>query len=70
MSVHFEHNGEPLAILLDIIEVSKSHSGAHLAEAFVKILEDFGISDKKSRAALGGCGGSEAKVNSFLFIAA
>jgi hypothetical protein len=33
-------------MLLDIIEVARSHSGLNLAAAFAKILEDFGISDK------------------------
>jgi hypothetical protein len=33
-------------MLLDLIEVAKSHSGINLAAAFAKILEDFGISDK------------------------
>ena len=46
ISVHLEHDGEPLAMLLDIIEVAKSHSGLNLAEAFAKVLSDFGISDK------------------------
>lgn len=46
VSVHLEHEGQPLAMLLDIVEVAKSHSGMNLAEAFAKILDDFGISDK------------------------
>jgi len=33
-------------MLLDIIEVARSHSGLNLAAAFAKILDDFGISDK------------------------
>jgi hypothetical protein len=33
-------------MLLDIMEVAKSHSGINLAAAFAKILDDFGISDK------------------------
>ena len=41
-----EHNGEPVTMLLDLVEVSKSHSGKNLAEAFEKVLRDFGISDK------------------------
>jgi hypothetical protein len=44
--VHFENAGEPIAMLLDLVEVAKSHSGFNLAEAFAKILEEFGISDK------------------------
>jgi hypothetical protein len=35
-------------MLLDIVEVAKSHSGINLAAAFAKILNDFGISDKVS----------------------
>lgn len=69
VSVHLEHEGEPLAMLLDIIEVEKvsihaliiktnwqtlfsaqSHTGFHLAEAFAKILQDFGITDKVSHS--------------------
>ena len=46
VTVHFEHNGVPIAMLLDIVEVARSHSGLNLAEAFAKILQDFGISDK------------------------
>jgi hypothetical protein len=37
-----------MCLLLDIVEVAKSHSGANLAAAFAKILADFGISDKVS----------------------
>ena len=33
-------------MLLDIVEVAKSHTGVNLATAFAKILEDYGISDK------------------------
>jgi len=33
-------------MLLDIMEVTHSHSGLNLAAGFVKILDDFGISDK------------------------
>ena len=44
--VHFENKGVPVSMLLDIVEVARSHSGLNLAAAFAKILEDFGISDK------------------------
>jgi hypothetical protein len=37
-----------MCLLLDLVEVAKSHSGVNLASAFAKILEDFGISDKVS----------------------
>jgi hypothetical protein len=48
VTVHFEKDGEPMCILLDLVEVAMSHSGLNLAAAFAKILEDFGISDKVS----------------------
>jgi hypothetical protein len=35
-------------MLLDLVEVAKSHSGLNLAAAFAKVLDDFGISDKVS----------------------
>ena len=46
VSVHFEEKGIPVAMLLDVVEVARSHSGFNLAAAFAKILADFGISDK------------------------
>jgi hypothetical protein len=49
VTVHFEEGGVPVSMLLDLVEVAQSHSGINLAAAFVKILEDFGISDKVSR---------------------
>jgi len=48
VSVHFEEDGVPVLMLLDIVEVAHSHSGVNLAAAFAKILEDFGISHKVS----------------------
>jgi hypothetical protein len=33
-------------MLLDLVEVATSHTGANLAAAFAKVLEEFGISDK------------------------
>jgi hypothetical protein len=48
VSVHFENNGIPVAMLLDVVEVAKSHSGANLALAFAGILDEFKISDKVS----------------------
>lgn len=33
-------------MLLDIVEVAKSHSGVNLAEAFAHMLKEFGIEDK------------------------
>ena len=46
ITVHMEHDGEPISMLLDIVEVAKTHSGVNLAAAFAKILEKYGISDK------------------------
>jgi hypothetical protein len=48
VTVHFERKGEPMCLLLDLVEVAKSHSGANLASAFAKILVDFGIEHKVS----------------------
>jgi hypothetical protein len=39
-------------MLLDIVEVATSHSGVNLAEEFAKILRDFEISNKVSKAQL------------------
>ena len=33
-------------MLLDIIEVARSHTGANLAAAFAEIMEDYKISEK------------------------
>ena len=46
ITVHLEYRGEPVSMLLDIVEVAKSHTGVDLALAFAKILDDYGISDK------------------------
>jgi len=46
ITVHFEQDSVPISMLLDIVEVAHSHSGLNLAAAFVKILDDFDISDK------------------------
>ena len=48
VTVHFENEGVPISMLLDIIEVARSHSGINLAAVFAKILEDFGVSGKAS----------------------
>jgi len=48
VTVHFEQNGVPICLLLDIVEVATSHSGRNLASAFAKILADFGIAHKVS----------------------
>ena len=48
VTVHFEQNGEPMCLLLDIVQVAKSHTGFNLARVFADILEEFGISNKVS----------------------
>jgi hypothetical protein len=48
ITVHFEKNGTPMALLLDLVEVPKSHTGVNLANAFVEVLEAFVIKDKVS----------------------
>jgi hypothetical protein len=48
LTVHFENDGVPICMLLDIVEVAKSHSGVNLAAAFAHIVDEFGISDKVS----------------------
>ena len=46
ITAHFEHEGQPMAMLLDLVEVPRSHTGANLAEAFLKVLRAFGVEDK------------------------
>jgi hypothetical protein len=48
ITVHCKVNGIPLCMLLNLVEVSKSHSGFNLAATFVKIMDDFGILTKVS----------------------
>jgi len=48
ITVHFEHEGLLVSLLLDIVEVARSHSGFNLAVAFADVLNDFGIADKVS----------------------
>jgi len=43
VSVHFEQNGQPICLILDVVE---SHSGVNLAAVFAKILNEFGIAEK------------------------
>jgi hypothetical protein len=53
VTVHFENKGVPVAMLLDIVELARSHSGLNLAAAFAKILEDFGIDNKVGNLSCG-----------------
>ena len=48
VTAHFDQDGIPFSMLLDLVEVAQSHSGLNLATAFAKVLDDFGISDKVS----------------------
>jgi hypothetical protein len=48
VTVHFQMDGSPVVMLLDLVEVAESHSGLHLAAIFAKILDDFMIADKVS----------------------
>jgi len=48
ITVHFEKDGKPICLILDVVEVVISHSGANLAAVFVQILKEFRISDNVS----------------------
>ena len=48
VTVHFEQQGIPISLLLDIVEVAGSHSGVWLAAELAGILCDFGVEDKVS----------------------
>jgi hypothetical protein len=46
MTIHLEIKGNTKSLLLDIMECACSHTRPNLASTFVKVLKDFGISDK------------------------
>ncbi|KAG5633856.1 hypothetical protein H0H81_004772, partial [Sphagnurus paluster] len=46
VTAHFEVQGSPISIVLDIVEVAESHTGKALAQAFTDILNNFGIDHK------------------------
>jgi len=48
LTVHFEDNGTQVSLLLDIVELAKSHTGLNLAKAFAKVVMDYGIDHKVS----------------------
>ena len=48
LCVHLEQKGAPISILLDVVEVARSHTGVHLAQAFANVLKEFGIDSKVS----------------------
>ena len=48
ITVHLEHAGKPLMMLLNLVEMAKSHTGVNLGITFASILKNFGIEDKVS----------------------
>ncbi|PIL28879.1 hypothetical protein GSI_08925 [Ganoderma sinense ZZ0214-1] len=46
VTVHLEVKGRPLRMLLDLVELAKSHTGVNLAVAFRDVLHEFGIESK------------------------
>ena len=48
ITIHLEHEGIPICLLLDIVEVAWSHTRVNLAIAYADVLNDFGIADKVS----------------------
>jgi hypothetical protein len=48
VNVHFEQDGYPISLLLDLIEVACSHTGVTLAAEFTEVLDSFGIAEKVS----------------------
>lgn len=48
ITVHLEHGGAPVSMLLDIVKLSCRHTGQNLAMAFSKVLREFGIEKKVS----------------------
>ncbi|KAF9471532.1 hypothetical protein BDN70DRAFT_819880 [Pholiota conissans] len=49
ITAHLELDGSPIAMVLDLVELPKLHSGLNLAIAFQNILQDFGIENKVSK---------------------
>lgn len=47
-TVHFERDETAFSMLLDLVEVTKQHTGENLAEVFANVLQEFGIEDKVS----------------------
>lgn len=50
ITVHFEQDGIPISLLLDIVEVAESHTGQTLAAEFTKVLKEFGVAEKVSES--------------------
>ncbi len=51
-TVYFKREGQVTSMLLDILELSKRHTGHNLAEVFNQVLHDFGIENKVSQVFL------------------
>jgi hypothetical protein len=49
VTVHFEQEGVPVSLLLDLVEVPRSHSGENLAAAFAQIMEEFDLCEKVNK---------------------
>ncbi|RDX42154.1 hypothetical protein OH76DRAFT_1363202, partial [Lentinus brumalis] len=47
-TVHLEVKGTAFSVLLDLVELAKSHSGANMAAAFGEMLYDLGLEEKVS----------------------
>ena len=45
-TVHFEHQGAPMTMVLDVVEVAKSHSGLNLATAFADMIHNLKLETK------------------------
>jgi phosphopantetheinyl transferase len=46
VTIHFEHYGKPILMVLNLVEVAMSHSGTNLAVVFMQVLNEFGVSCK------------------------
>jgi hypothetical protein len=46
--VHLIKSSKPIAVVLDVVKLPKSHSGVNLANAMAGVIKDFGIQDKVS----------------------
>lgn len=49
LSAHFHQDGQPFRLLLDFVELLKSHSGENLAVEIEHIVEEFGALQKVFR---------------------
>ena len=48
VTMHFENDGVPVSMILDLVKVAGSHLGVNLTTAFADIIVEFGIADKVS----------------------